>query len=132
MFLLDSNACIRFLNGTSQALIERLRSTPREQVRLSPIVKAELVYGARRSARAADNIRLLRRFFGAFASIPFDDRAAEEAGLIRVALERAGTPIGPYDLLIAATARAHELTLVTHNKREFSRILGLEIEDWEA
>jgi tRNA(fMet)-specific endonuclease VapC len=65
-------------------------------------------------------------------SLAFDDRCAEEAGLIRLHLERSGRPIGPNDLLIAATARAHDLVLVTHNRREFERIPGLRVEDWEG
>jgi tRNA(fMet)-specific endonuclease VapC len=131
MYLLDANACIRLLNGTSAKLADRLRVTPRAQVRLSSVVKAELLYGARRSARAAENLRLLGRFFATFACVPFDDYCAEEYGIIRAELERAGTPIGPNDLLIAATTRVHGLVLVTHNTREFSRVPGLQIEDWE-
>ena len=65
---------------------------------------------------------LLRRFFGPIVSLPFDDRCAEEAAFIRLDLERSGRPIGPNDLLIAATARAHDLVLVTHNAREFGRV----------
>jgi tRNA(fMet)-specific endonuclease VapC len=132
MVLLDTNACIRILNATSPALVERLRGTPRSQVRLSSIVKAELIYGARKSTRVAENLRLLERFFDTVASLPFDDRCAEEYGLLREELDRAGTPIGPNDLLIAATARAHRVVLVTHNVREFSRVAELRIEDWEA
>lgn len=74
----------------------------------------------------------LRRFFGPLISLPFDDRCAEEAGLIRLDLERSGRPIAPNDLLIAAIARAHDLVLVTHNSREFGRIPGLQLEDWET
>jgi tRNA(fMet)-specific endonuclease VapC len=131
MYLLDANACIRLLNGTSLRLAERLEATPRSQVRLSSIVKAELLFGARRSSRVADNLRLLEGFFATLASLPFDDRCADEYGLLRAELDRAGTPIGPNDLLIAATARANGCTLVTHNVREFSRVSGLMFEDWE-
>lgn len=131
MYLLDANACIRLLNGTSSRLAARLQATPRSQVRLSSIVRAELLFGARRSSRVADNLRLLEAFFATLASLPFDDRCAEEYGLLRAELERAGTPIGPNDLLIAATARANGCTLVTHNVREFSRVFGLLYEDWE-
>jgi tRNA(fMet)-specific endonuclease VapC len=131
MYLLDANACIRLLNGTSSRLAERLQATPRSQVRLSSIVRAELLFGARRSSRVADNLRLLGAFFATLASLPFDERCAEEYGLLRAELERAGTPIGPNDLLIAATARANGCTLVTHNVREFSRVSGLLYEDWE-
>jgi len=131
MYLLDTNTCIQILNGTSPALTERLRFVPRTQVRLSSVVKAELYYGARKSGRVADNLRVLERFFESIASLSFDDRCAEEYGLVREELERAGTPIGPNDLLIAATARAHDAVLVTHNVREFSQVAGLRIEDWE-
>ncbi|MGH9420405.1 MAG: type II toxin-antitoxin system tRNA(fMet)-specific endonuclease VapC [Thermoanaerobaculia bacterium] len=132
MYLLDTNACIRFLNGTSPLLIERLKSVPRSLIRLSSVVKAELLYGARKSTRMAENLRLLERFFDTIASLPFDDRCAEEYGVLRQELDRAGTPIGPNDLLIAATARAHHAVLVTHNVREYSRVAELQIEDWEA
>jgi tRNA(fMet)-specific endonuclease VapC len=70
-------------------------------------------------------------FFVRFASLPFDDAAANEFGRIRAALEAAGTPIGPYDMQIAAIALVHNLTVVMHNVREFGRIEGLQIEDWE-
>lgn len=132
MFLLDTNACIRVLNGSSAPVAARLRATSPSEVRLSAIVKAELVYGARKSARVDENLRVLRRFFAPFVSLPFDDRCAEEAGLIRLDLERSGRPVGPNDLLIAATARAYDLVVVTHNTREFGRITGLRTEDWEA
>jgi tRNA(fMet)-specific endonuclease VapC len=132
MYLLDTNACIRILNGTSVPLIEHLRAVPRSLVRLSSVVKAELLYGARKSSRMAENLRLLERFFDTIASVPFDDSCAAEYGLLRDELDRAGTPIGPNDLLIAATARAHRAILVTHNVREFSRVAELRIEDWES
>ncbi|MDP1709482.1 MAG: PIN domain-containing protein, partial [Candidatus Komeilibacteria bacterium] len=64
-------------------------------------------------------------------SLPFDGNAAREFGEIRAYLARQGTPIGPYDLQIAAIAKVHDLILVTHNTREFSRVLGLRLEDWE-
>ena len=132
MYLLDTNACIRILNGTSPSLIDHLRTVPRSLVRLSSVVKAELLYGARKGTRVAENLRLLERFFDTITSLPFDDRCAEEYGLLREELDRAGTPIGPNDLLIAATARVHRAVLVTHNVREFSRVAELRLEDWES
>lgn len=131
MFLLDTNVCIRILNGSSALVAGRLQATSPADVRLCAVVKAELLYGARKSARVDENIRLLRRFFAPLASLPFDDRCADEAGLIRLDLERSGRPIGPNDLLIAATARAHDLVLVTRNTREFDRVPGLRVDDWE-
>lgn len=132
MYLLDTNACIRILNGTSPALAERLRFVPRTQVRLSSVVKAELLYGARKSGRVAENLRVLEQLFETIASLPFDDRCAEEYGVLREELERAGTLIGPNDLLIAASARAHGAVLVSNNLREFSRVPDLRIDDWES
>jgi tRNA(fMet)-specific endonuclease VapC len=132
MYLLDTNACIRILNDNSAPLVARLRQHDPEQIYLSSVVKAELFFGAFRSSRAADNLRLLRRFFEPFVSLAFDDRCSDDYGRIRNELERAGTPIGPNDLMIAATATAHDLILVTNNTREFGRVIGLQIEDWEV
>lgn len=132
MYLLDANACIRILNDTSPPLVERLRRHPPTAIRMCSVVKAELFYGARKSGRVAQNLALLKRFFHPYVSLGFDDLCAEHYGQIRAALERDGTPIGPNDLMIAATARAHDLVLVTHNVGEFSRVVGLRLEDWEA
>lgn len=132
MYLLDTNACIRLLNNASESLVSRLRRHDPSEIRLSAVVKAELFYGARRSSRVSENLRLLHRFFAPFVCLPFDDRCAEHYGLIRADLEQVGTPIGPNDLMIAATARAHDLVLITHNTREFSRVIGLQLEDWEV
>lgn len=132
MYLLDTNACIRVLNGSSAPLVARLRACAPSEIAISSVTRAELLYGARRSARVADNLRLLEVFFAPLTSVPFDDASAEEYGALRASLAALGRPIGPNDLLIAATALAHDLTLVTHNVREFTRIAGLKIEDWEA
>ena len=132
MYLLDTNACIRLLNSTSTPLAQRLRRQRATEVVLCSIVKAELAYGAYRSSRVAENLRLLERFFSPFVSISFDDRCVEAYGRIRRELERAGMPIGPNDLLIAATAVANDLTLVTANEREFGHVVGLAFENWES
>ena len=132
MYLLDTNACIRILNKTSPPLIARVQRHDPSKLNLCTIVKAELLFGARRSERVAENLALLATFFAPFRCLPFDDRCAEEYASIRAELAQAGTPIGPNDLIIAATARAHEQILVSHNVGEFSRVAGLRIEDWEA
>ncbi len=132
MFLLDTNACIRILNDSSAHLLARLRDHEPSEIRLCAVVKAELLYGARRSDRVAENIRLLGRFFAPFVCLPFDDLCAEHYGILRADLEGLGRPIGPYDLMIAATALVHDLVLVTHNVGEFSRVVGLSLEDWEV
>ena len=131
MYLLDTNACIRILNGTSPSIERRLRSSSPNEIAVCSVVKAELYFGARKSDRQAENLRLVERFFSVFPSFGFDDRCAEVYGTIRNELERSGVPIGPNDLLIAATAVANELILITHNRREFERVVGLHLEDWE-
>jgi tRNA(fMet)-specific endonuclease VapC len=97
---------------------------------VSSITEAELRFGADKSADPGKNHRQLDQFFLALPVLPFDRVAASDYGDIRVTLERAGTPIGPLDLLIAAHARALQLTLVTNNLKEFSRVPNLKVEDW--
>ncbi|MFV2073486.1 MAG: type II toxin-antitoxin system VapC family toxin [Thermoanaerobaculales bacterium] len=130
--LLDTNVCIRVLNGTSQAVVARLQELDPGDVAMSAVVRAELVYGARKSLHLAANLRLVEAFCEPFVCLPFDDRAASVYGEIRADLERRGQPIGPNDLLIASTTLVHSLTLVTHNTSEFARVPGLTFEDWEA
>jgi tRNA(fMet)-specific endonuclease VapC len=132
MFLLDTNACIQFLNGTSPPLGQRMRGEDPAGFRISSVTKGELLYGARRSRRVAENLRLLEGFFATVMSLPFDDPCAEHYGAIRADLAARGQPVGRNDLMIAAIARAHDLTVVTHNAGEFSRIPGLRVEDWEG
>jgi tRNA(fMet)-specific endonuclease VapC len=131
-WLLDTNACIGFLSGRAQRVLARIREADPADLRLCSIVKAELLFGARKSARPSENLARLGAFFAPFQSLPLDDRAADHAGRIRAALQADGTPIGPNDLLIASIALAQDLTLVTHNLSEFGRVQGLRIEDWEA
>lgn len=102
------------------------------QIALCSVVKWELLYGAYRSGRMDANLQRLRLFFAPLKSLPFDDACAEHAALIRADLAAQGRPIGPNGLLIAATARAHDATLITHNVGEFGRVAGLRLEDWEA
>jgi tRNA(fMet)-specific endonuclease VapC len=132
VYVLDANACIHLINGTSPGLIARFKAKKPDDFRMSTVVRAELIFGARNSSRIAENLRLLDRFLAPFTSLPFDDAGAEAYGQIRVELKRQGKPIGANDLLIAASALAHNLTLITHNVREFGRVPGLKYEDWEA
>jgi tRNA(fMet)-specific endonuclease VapC len=130
-YLLDTNTCIRFLNPRKSTVPDRLAAVSREEVAICQIVKAELYYGAYKSARRDANLALLAKFFSQFESLPFDDASAEAYGRLRAELTRLGTPIGPNDLMIAAIALAHGLILVTHNTAEFGRVSGLRLEDWE-
>jgi len=132
MYLLDTNACIAVLNGSSPPLVAQLQRHNPVDILLCSVVKAELIYGAYQSSRPADNLRLLDRFFEPFISLPFDDTCCDVYGRVRSDLARGGTPIGPNDLLIAATAIANDLTLVTANSKEFGRVAGLLMENWEV
>ncbi len=127
--LLDSNACIGYLNGRSVSIRNSLALMAPGAVGVCSIVKAEMFAGAMRSNDPARTRSKQQAFLGQFVSLPFDDAAAEVYAIIRAQLEAAGTPIGPYDLQIAAIALANGLTLVTHSTREFSRVPGLLLED---
>src|SRR5690606_32475964 len=115
-------------------LLDRFtRELPRGRLALSAIVLFELHYGIANSARRGENADRLAVFLQApVAVLPFEPDDAGEAGELRTELKRAGTPIGPYDLLIAAQARRRGAVLVTANTDEFARVPGLKTEDWTA
>ncbi len=130
-YLLDTNTCIRYLNGRAPAIRQKMLTVDDTDIAISAITKGEMFAGSARSQIPQRSRARQDEFFVRFVSLPFDDAAASEFGRIRAALEAAGTPIGPYDMQIAAIALAHNLIVVTHNVREFGRIEGLQIEDWE-
>jgi len=130
-FLLDSNACIRALNDLNSSVAHQIAKRPPKHINLCTVVQMELYYGAYKSARIEENLAILERFFDLFNVLPFDSQAAQKMAKIRARLAKKGTPIGPYDLQIAAIAIVNNLILVTHNTREFQRIEELQIEDWE-
>jgi len=130
-YLLDTNTCIRYLNGRAPNVLLRLQALPLAEARVCAIVKAEMYYGAMKSVDPVYTLAQQRMFLDAFESLPFDDAAAEAYGRLRAELAHRGTPIGPNDLMIAAIALADDLVLVTHNTSEFSRVPGLRLEDWE-
>jgi tRNA(fMet)-specific endonuclease VapC len=131
-YLLDTNVCVMYLNGRSTSVRDRLHSIALEEMAVCSIVKAELFYGAMRSNNLARTLARQQEFLASFASLPFDDEAAIVCGRMRARLASAGTPIGACDLLIAAIVLANNLTLVTHNTKEFGRVDGLQVEDWEV
>ena len=131
-YLLDTNTCIHYLNGTSKKIQKRIKATPPYEIVVCAVVKAELFYGAENSKQRQENLQIQYSFLERFISLPFDDKSAEIYGRIRTTLKKAGTPIGPNDLMIASIAIAHNCILVTHNTKEFKRIAGLELEDWEV
>ena len=127
--MLDANA-VAGLVARSRGLVAGARQHAPEEICISAIVMHELSFGAYRSQRQAENLARLAAL--QFCILPFDADDARQAGEIRAALAAVGRPIGPYDLLIAGQARARDLILVTHNTREFSRVDGLRIEDWQT
>lgn len=133
-YLLDTNICVHWLRSGPGELARRLVAlAPDNRILLCSVVKAELIFGAHRSPRPIEqSLRLIATLFADLDSLAFDDAAAEVYGDIRSHLTRQGKSIGPNDLMIAAIALANDLTLVTHNTREFSRVPGLVLEDWEA
>ena len=132
MWLLDTNAWIAYLERKPNPIKTRIAQTPENQIVMCDIVEAELLYGAYKSTRVEQNLAKLELLFSLVESLPFEGKAAVQFGEIRAYLAQKGTPIGPYDLQIAAVARAQGLTLVTHNTREFARVPELKIEDWEV
>jgi tRNA(fMet)-specific endonuclease VapC len=135
MICLDTNAVIALLNRSSAPTRARLAAAAhrREVVAISVVVLFELRYGAAKSANRQRASRRIADFLsGPVKVLDFEPDDAEEAGDIRAALERAGTPIGPYDVLIAGQARRRRAVLVTANLREFARVPRLKTEDWTA
>ena len=129
-YLLDSNAVIALLNDPHSRLAQQARLNPPGDIGISAIVAHELFYGAFKSQRAARNVALVDSL--QFEVLDFDKEDSRQAGEIRAALAVKGTPIGPYDVLIAGQALARKLILITHNVAEFGRVPGLQIEDWEG
>lgn len=129
-YLLDTDTCIAFLRERDAVIRQRLASVLDSDIVVPAPVRAELYYGAARSSVPARSRHAVDEFLARFHSLPFDDTAADAYGRIRADLAARGMPIGPNDLLIAAIALSHDLTVVTHNGREFGRITGLTVVDW--
>jgi len=127
-YLLDANAVVAIFKGHARFVARLKRRTPKDFA-IPSIVAHELFYGAYKSQRAAENLARVEAL--QFEVLEFDREDARLAGQARAAMSVAGTPIGPYDVLIAGQALARDLTLVTHNVREFQRVTGLKVEDWE-
>src|ERR1700674_739472 len=129
-YLLDANAAIGLLNDAASGLAQRARREKPADIAISAIVAHELFYGAFKSRRAERNVALVDAL--RFAVIEFDKEDARQAGKIRAFLAAKGSPIGPYDVLIAGQAIARNMVLITRNTDEFARVPGLRSEDWQA
>ncbi len=129
--LLDTNACIQLWQRKNLNVRRYFAQYSPADIALCSVVKAELLFGALRSEQKENNLKLLQKLFAPLQSFDFDDVAAEHYAQIRADLTVQGCLIGANDLMIAAIARANQVTLITHNTGEFSRVQGLAVEDWE-
>ena len=128
--LLDTDTCIDAMRGMSPDLLDRFRRYEPNDIGVPTMVRAELLLGALKSRDPARTRQVVEAFLAPYQLLPFDRAAADDYAQIRHELESRGLPIGPNDLVIAATARSRNLTLLTHNRGEFGRITGLTTEDW--
>jgi tRNA(fMet)-specific endonuclease VapC len=130
-YMLDTNFCIHILRDRPQSLRLRMNNNA-DALCISTIVQMELLQGAYLSAKGEHNRAEVERFCARLEVLPFDENAAAQAAEIRASLQQIGQLIGAYDSLIAGHARSLGLIIVTHNLREFSRVMGLRCEDWQA
>ena len=131
MYVLDTNICIFLKNKKPPHVLEKLKTVIGKPLYISSVTVAELQFGVYNSQYPEKNRVSLLEFLAPFQLLDFDDEDAEQFGIIKKKLRERGTPIGPYDLLIASQALAKKLTLVTNNTDEFARIDGLRLEDWK-
>lgn len=130
MLLLDTNICVFLMKNKYPAATQKLLNCDPSEIAISSITLFELEYGAAKSQWPEKNRNNVRLFLAPFTILPFDGNDAMIAGEIRHLLEKAGTPIGPYDIQIAAQGLARGYTIVTHNTEEFSRVPNLQVIDW--
>ncbi|MGV3527178.1 MAG: type II toxin-antitoxin system tRNA(fMet)-specific endonuclease VapC [Candidatus Sericytochromatia bacterium] len=129
-YLLDTNIIIHLLKFHDSPVLNHLAQISPGRTFVCSVVKAELGYGAAKSNQPEKSRSVQAAFLKQFVSYSFDDEAAKQYAEIRADLERQGKPIGGNDLMIASIARAHQLTLVTANTREFERVRNLRLENW--
>ena len=130
LYLLDTDTCSHVIRGVSGALDARLAMAKPESLAVSVITRAELMYGLEKRGRPRALSRLLHGFLDSIAVMPWDTPAGDQFARLRVALERAGTPIGVMDSMIAGHALALDATLVTNNLKHFQKVAALKVENW--
>ncbi|MBD9494228.1 MULTISPECIES: tRNA(fMet)-specific endonuclease VapC [Ensifer] len=130
-YMLDTNICIYTVKNRPQQVREAF-NRHHGQLCISSVSLMELICGAERSAMPERNLSVIEGFAARLEVLNYDQAAASHTGQLRAELARSGTPIGPYDQLIAGHARSQGLILVTNNRREFDRVPGLRVEDWTA
>ncbi|WP_152221355.1 tRNA(fMet)-specific endonuclease VapC [Pseudomonas sp. SCB32] len=130
-YLLDTNICIFTIKNKPQAVRDAF-NRHHGQLCISSVTLMELIYGAEKSAAPERNLAVVEGFAARLDVLPYDASAAAHTGQLRTELARAGTPIGPYDQMIAGHARSLGLILVSNDLREFERVPGLRLEDWAS
>lgn len=131
IYLLDTNICIAAMRGNAK-ITQKLATHCPEDCGVSLVTVFELFAGVLRCRDPQGEGKKVSTFLEPFHLLPFDWDAAVKTAEIRFQLEKAGTKIGPYDLQLSGQALALDLTLVTHNTREFKRVNHLRLEDWES
>lgn len=129
-YLLDTNVWVDYLTGRFPTVVARIQKSTPDDLCLSSVVMAELRYGAEKSRRKKPNHDLLDTLAREVRCVDFDLDGARTYGELRTTLEKRGTPIGPYDMMIAAHALSLGLVLVTDNEREFRLVKSLPVENW--
>ena len=129
-FMLDTNTCVDLIRRRNDRVLRRMQRFRPDDLCVSSVTLSELEYGAAKSANPQRNRLALAEFMTPLSVLPYDDAAAPVYGRVRAELERAGTPIGPLDTMIAAHALSLDLILVTDNEREFRRVAGLKVQNW--
>ena len=129
-YFLDSNICIYYLTGRYPEITECIRNTNPVHIKIASLVKAELLVGALKSKKQAENLKIINNFLSYFEVVPFGDVEADIYAEIRSTLEKQGKIIGPNDLIISATVMANNGILVTNNEKEFNRVENLRVANW--
>lgn len=130
MYYLDTNTCIYFLNGKYRSVRDRILSTAPGRIAIPSVVKAELLFGAAKSARKDENVHKVEAFLSPFEIVHFENSMTYVYADLRVEMELRGQPVGPNDLFIASIVLVRDGVLVTNNTMEFGKISGLKLENW--
>jgi len=130
LYMLDTDTCSYIIRERPIGVLEHFRKLAMEQVCISTVTYAELLYGVERSSSKRINRPIIDDFVQHLDVIEWDNAAAEQYGKIRTDLEASGKPIGAMDMMIAAHAKSIKAVLVTNNQKHFARIKGLKVENW--
>jgi tRNA(fMet)-specific endonuclease VapC len=129
-FMLDTNTCVDLIRERNHDILRRMKRRSPDELCVSSVTLSELEYGAAKSANPERNRLALAQFMTPVSVVSYDGAVAPVYGRVRAELEKAGTPMGPLDTMIAAHALSLGVTVVTNNEREFRRVAGLKVQNW--